>query len=107
VVFKIDPQGQETILHEFTGGLDGAFPDANLIRDTAGNLYGTAYGGGRENKGVVFEIDPAGNERVLHDFNGEDGASPLGSLLLFNGALYGTTAQGGRGFGVVFKISLR
>ena len=46
-VFKISPQGKETVLHSFRGtGGDGANPVAPLIMDAAGNLYGTTeYGG--------------------------------------------------------------
>ena len=46
VVFKLDPTGKETVLYSFTGGADGANPFAGLIRDEAGNLYGTASAGG-------------------------------------------------------------
>jgi uncharacterized repeat protein (TIGR03803 family) len=58
VVFKIDPAGTETVLYSFTGGADGANPTAGLLRDTAGNLYGTATRGGASNNGVVFKIAP-------------------------------------------------
>jgi uncharacterized repeat protein (TIGR03803 family) len=46
VVFKLDPTGRETVLHAFADGADGAFPYAGLIRDAAGNLYGTTLFGG-------------------------------------------------------------
>jgi uncharacterized repeat protein (TIGR03803 family) len=46
VVFKLDTAGKETVLHNFTGGADGAFPYAGLMMDKAGNLYGTASQGG-------------------------------------------------------------
>src|SRR5271169_4631767 len=45
-VFKIDTTGNETVLYRFTGGTDGAFPSAGLVRDGAGNLYGTTTAGG-------------------------------------------------------------
>jgi uncharacterized repeat protein (TIGR03803 family) len=41
VVFKLDMTGRETVLHKSTGGKDGAFPAGRLVRDNAGNLYGT------------------------------------------------------------------
>jgi uncharacterized repeat protein (TIGR03803 family) len=41
-VFKLDSAGNETVLYSFTGGSDGAFPYAGLVKDTTGNLYGTA-----------------------------------------------------------------
>jgi hypothetical protein len=56
VVFKLDPAGNETVLHTFTGGADGAFPGA-LTLDASGTLYGTAAGGGfDQGYGVVFKI---------------------------------------------------
>ena len=62
-VFKVDPSGNQTILHSFTGGADGAFPNTSLAMDAAGNLYGTTPAGGRpgcsgEGCGVVFKITP-------------------------------------------------
>src|SRR5712692_8434009 len=53
-VFKLDPSGNETVLHNFTGGGDGGRPIAGLIMDTAGNLYGTTGFGGASNAGTVF-----------------------------------------------------
>jgi uncharacterized repeat protein (TIGR03803 family) len=68
-----------TVLHSFSGS-DGAQPEAGLVRDTSGNLYGTASGGGSMGVGVVFRIDPAGIETVLHSFLSGDGALPIGDL---------------------------
>jgi uncharacterized repeat protein (TIGR03803 family) len=46
VVYKLDTAGDETVLYSFTGGADGGNPNASVIRDSAGNLYGTtSYGG--------------------------------------------------------------
>ena len=59
VVYKLDAAGQETVLYSFTLGTDERGPSAGLIRDSAGNLYGTTvYGGGNGDAGVVFEITP-------------------------------------------------
>jgi uncharacterized repeat protein (TIGR03803 family) len=107
VVFKLDPAGKETVLHRFTVPGEGAQPAAGLIRDAAGNLYGTTSTGyGINPDGVVFKLDPAGNETVLHGFSGDaGGAIPLAGLIRdAAGNLYGTTAGGGGGFGVVFKL---
>jgi uncharacterized repeat protein (TIGR03803 family) len=57
-VFKIDPSGNETVLHSFTGGADGGNPYAGVIFGPAGKLYGTTAFGGQTNAGVVFEIEP-------------------------------------------------
>jgi uncharacterized repeat protein (TIGR03803 family) len=62
VVFKLDPTGKETVLYTFTGGTDGANPNANLLQGEEGNLYGTASDGGDlscsapSGCGVVFKI---------------------------------------------------
>jgi uncharacterized repeat protein (TIGR03803 family) len=108
-VFKVDTTGRETVLHAFAGPPDGAYPMAELVLDGAGNLYGTTTQGGSgfPKNGIVFRVDPAGTETVLHSFNGTDGATPMAGLLLdAAGSLYGTTRSGGAfGFGTVFKIS--
>jgi uncharacterized repeat protein (TIGR03803 family) len=91
------------------GCKDGADPQAGLIMDAQGTLYGTTvYGGagcGGQGCGTAFKV--AGDkETVLHRFKGApDGANPSGSLLLDSkGNLYGVTSQGGRGGGTLFKI---
>jgi uncharacterized repeat protein (TIGR03803 family) len=57
-VFKRDRAGNETVLHSFTSGHDGAVPLGGLIRDAEGNLYGTAYYGGAYGAGTVFKMTP-------------------------------------------------
>jgi uncharacterized repeat protein (TIGR03803 family) len=57
-VFKLDKRGNFTVLHAFTGGGDGGYPDAGLNRDEKGNLYGTTYQGGDDGVGTVFELTP-------------------------------------------------
>lgn len=109
VVFKLDTSGNETVLYAFTGGADGGFPEwVTPALDSAGNLYGTTAGGGTAaNDGVVFKVDPSGNETVLHTFTGGvDGSKPLvGVTLGAGGKLYGTTFAGGQmNAGVVFEI---
>ena len=112
VVFKLAPNGTETVLHFFAGGpSDGRTPffSGGLIVDPAGNLYGTTFGGGASDFGVVFMLAPNGTETMLHSFAGSptDGASPQAGLIIDGaGNLYGTTANGGASdFGVVFKLA--
>ena len=109
-VFKVTVATRElTTLHSFTGGMDGSSPNAGLIADGAGNLYGTTFQGGENNIGTVFEIAVGTNQlTTLVDFNGENGAYPASSLTLDSvGNLYGTTANGGvNNDGTVFKIAV-
>jgi uncharacterized repeat protein (TIGR03803 family) len=110
----------EQVLFSFPGVGNfsgGAMPQAGLVRDAAGNLYGTAAGGGAFacNCGVVFMVSPSSSgstqwtETILHTFQGypSDGGVPLANLT-FDGAgnLYGTTLLGGANqAGTVFKLS--
>jgi uncharacterized repeat protein (TIGR03803 family) len=106
-VFKVDPTGKETTLHDFANAADGAFPWSQLVQDDKCNLYGTAGFGGTGGYGTVFKLDPSGNFTVLYSFGGADGNSPRGGLVLnSSGNIYGTTQYGGAsGLGVVFKLA--
>ncbi len=109
VVYKVDTAGAETVLYSFpAGGSDGANPVAPLALDKAGNLYGTTFDGGSSvGHGVVFKIDTAGNETVLHSFTGgSDGCAPMQGLVVGkSGDLYGTAAGcGSSRAGTIFKI---
>ncbi len=106
VVFKVDPTGEETLLHSFTNGADGGGPLAGLYLDAAGNLYGTTRDGGLDNGGVVFKLDASGNETVLYTFqSGADGSQPYASVVLdAAGNIYGATGGTGISDGVIFKI---
>jgi uncharacterized repeat protein (TIGR03803 family) len=100
-------------LYSFKGGNDGANPEGNLVRDKAGNLFGTTHSGGVNGGGVVFTLSAKGKERVLHSFaGGNDGVYPNGGLVEDKkGHLYGTTGYGGgsgcsgAGCGIVFKVA--
>jgi uncharacterized repeat protein (TIGR03803 family) len=112
VVFKVDPTGKESVLYAFTGGADGLGPSSGLVRDEAGNLYGTTVMGGdlsgycpgfpAPGCGVVFKVEATGKETVLYTFTGgADGYAPYGDLLRdVAGDLYGAASNGGyvRGF---------
>src|ERR1700675_318852 len=110
-VFKLDATGNETVLFSFTG-TNGAYPQAGLVRDTQGNLYGATLEGGGSNHGMVFKLDRSGKESVLYSFTetGGDGAAPGATLMRdAQGNLYGTTNWGGlggiNGHGTVFKLT--
>jgi uncharacterized repeat protein (TIGR03803 family) len=107
VVYKVDTAGHETVLYNFTGGVDGSSPQAGLIRDSAGNFFGTTVVGGTANRGVVYKLDTVGHETVLYSFTGgADGGSPYAGVTLDSaGNLYGTTSSGGAaGAGVVYML---
>ncbi len=119
----------EKVLHSFCsqpGCTDGAGPDAGLIEDASGNLYGTTSSGGTGlswecegcSSGTVFELSPSGNgytETVLYSFCSQggtectDGAEPVAGVIQdASGNLYGTTEFGGVNgidWGTVFKLS--
>ncbi len=102
----------ESVLYSFTGGSDGGSPTTTLMFDAKGNLYGTTSAGGDSNgDGVVFKLTPkAGgkwSESTVHRFGkGSDGRNPYYGLVSDKaGHLFGTTAIGGSGNGVVFEIT--
>jgi len=114
VLYKSDTSGNLSVLHSFTGGADGGNPNSPVILDSAGNIYGTASAGGNTAAcppggcGVVYKMDPAGNETIIYTFVGGtgDGVGPTTGLYRdSDGTLYGTTNGGGTGnLGTVFKI---
>jgi uncharacterized repeat protein (TIGR03803 family) len=105
VVFKVNKAGKQTVLYAFRGGDDGGNPDAGVIRDSAGNLYGTTQTYGAENVGVVYKLNKAGKEKVLYSFTCSGGCYPDAGVIRDSaGNLYGTTTLGGGGSGVVFKL---
>jgi uncharacterized repeat protein (TIGR03803 family) len=106
VVFRVTEAGKGAVLYSFTGTPDGASPLAGVVRDGAGNLYGTTWAGGVSGGcGALYEVSK-GNETVLYSFNGTDGCQPVAGLIRDKaGNLYGTTNDGGpSGFGTVFKL---
>lgn len=100
------------LVYSFGGNADGEYTDTELVRDSAGNLYGTSVQGGIYGGGTVFRVTPAGVHTVLYDFTGgADGGEPYkGVTLDAQGNLYGTAVTGGGGSceggcGVVFKLT--
>jgi len=105
---------KEKILHNFNPNTkDGSAPNASLVFDAAGNLYGTTLEGGASGLGTVFELSPktggGWKETLLHSFNskGKDGYFPFAPVIFDgSGNLYGATSVGGTKFGgTVFELS--
>jgi uncharacterized repeat protein (TIGR03803 family) len=105
------------VLHTFTGGADGGYPYAGLTMNRAGNLYGTAGGGGNTGGncgntgcGTVFKLAHVGSGWVftpIYSFTGgNDGSTPEAGVVFGpDGSLYGTTGYGGQyGNGIVFNL---
>ena len=117
IIFKLTPtttgQWTETVLHRFSGP-DGGNSFTGLVRDAAGNFYGTTIAGGSAGLGVVFKLSLTSTgwkENVLHNFSGgADGSLPFIQCATLamdaSGNLYGSTYKGGAAnAGTVFKLS--
>jgi len=118
ILVKNAPAGsaRERVLHRFKGGNDGATPQAGLVADQSGNLYGTTSSGGngacQGGCGTVFRLsrnlDRTWSETQLYSFSGgTDGAFPYGQVAVdANGNVFGTTSIGGtENFGVIFEVT--
>jgi uncharacterized repeat protein (TIGR03803 family) len=116
-IFKIDARGKERLLYQFRGNFgsrqpDGQDPQAPLVTDASGNLYGTTAYGGADEYGTIFKVTKAGKETVLYSFsNGADGGRPYkGVVRDAFGNLYGAAYTGGNsgcvgGCGTIFELS--
>jgi uncharacterized repeat protein (TIGR03803 family) len=104
-IFKLAPDGTETVLYSF-GGADGANPSgAVVLLGSANTIYGTTESGGSANHGVLYRLTATGTYTKLHTFTNEN---PTGRLIRDKaGNLYGTTLDGGvNGYGTVFKYGI-
>jgi uncharacterized repeat protein (TIGR03803 family) len=117
-IFELRKSGStyvETVLYDFQGVYDGAFPDGGLLAGGTGAFYGSTGDGGSlrchtTGCGAVYELKPSGSsytERVLYAFKGRhDGQLPFGTLLIgADKRLYGTTGYGGARNGTVFSVT--
>lgn len=110
-IFKLATDGTETVLYSFCAVRhcrDGQSPQAGLVMDGAGNLYGTTGAGGAKNVGTVFKLAASGEETVLYSFTPRgNGSNPAANLVMDGtGNLYGTTQSGSHGGpGIVFEVS--
>lgn len=118
-LFKFDPKtGSFTVLHSFTGGADGGFPEgATAINANGSVLYGTTAFGGAHNHGALYRLNLANNKlNDLYAFTGGFGGAMAEdrhpALALRGGKLYGTTDMGGapkgcnnEGCGTIFRLT--
>ena len=92
-----------TVLHDFTGGLDGRYPYAGVTVDRAGTLYGTASEGQPDEAGSVYRLALKNGSWIfnpLYHFTTDEGVNPLARVIIGpNGSLYGTTSSGPSGCG--------
>jgi uncharacterized repeat protein (TIGR03803 family) len=116
VIFRLTPEqhGHWTykILYDFRNGPQGNEPDAGVVMDKLGNLYGNTSGGGPFGCGVLYKLAPVGQDKwkysVLHFFGKVgDGCGPSGNLVIDqHGNLYGSLILAGKyGYGVIFEYS--
>jgi uncharacterized repeat protein (TIGR03803 family) len=112
-IYKLDPKGNFTVLHTFTGKEDGGAP-LGLIQDSRGNLYGIALSGGnscintRFGCGTIFKVDTAGKFSVIYRFTNAIKFPYFQSHLVIdsNGNLYGSNGYGGKeGRGFIFRVT--
>jgi uncharacterized repeat protein (TIGR03803 family) len=112
VIYRVVPGKQNwtyDVVYQFSGGDDGAGP-LGVVSDRKGNLYGTAFLGGVNNDGTVFELTPQGdggwNFTLIYAFNNTEGGTPTGSVIMDgSGNLYGAALWGPNGDGVVYELS--
>jgi uncharacterized repeat protein (TIGR03803 family) len=112
-VYELTPSGSgwtEHTLYDFQNGSDGATPQAGVMIDSSGNVYGDTPCCGSGNGGTVFELTSSNGEwafHLLYSLSGDFGPGPEGNLIMDSaGNLYGTTLDDGvHDKGSVFKLS--
>jgi uncharacterized repeat protein (TIGR03803 family) len=117
MAFKLSPEAPPATWYERTmynfqnNGKDACEPYGGLIFDSAGNLYGVSWYGGKYGDGTVYELIPTATgwrDEILYSFgNGTDASHPTGGLIFDgSGNLYGVAAEGGaNSLGGVFELS--
>jgi uncharacterized repeat protein (TIGR03803 family) len=106
-IFKLAPDGTQTLLHSFSSGAGGSIPDGAVTIASNGSLFGTTESGGSTDNGVIYKLAAGGTYKVLHNFDGSnDGTFARGRLTGDKqGNLYGTALFGGaNGDGTVFRF---
>jgi uncharacterized repeat protein (TIGR03803 family) len=109
VLYKLSRNKTFAVLHSFGYGTDGSAPAGSVLRDDAGNLYGTTYAGGSGLGGIVWKLSKDGGETILHNFAGgsSDGCgSYAGVSRDSRGNLYGVTLYcGAYGYGALYELT--
>jgi len=111
-VFKMTLQGQETILHTFSGTPDGRLAAYPVVIGSDQNIYGTTPLGGSAGHGILFRVTPQGTYTIIHQFGdgtvANDGTSPNALTVGVDGNLYGTTFSGGTtiSYGTAYRMTL-
>lgn len=113
-IYSVTPTGMEKVLYRFSGPPDGGSPEGDLVAADSVFYGTTTYGGANQcakrKCGTVYSVSPDGTETTLYSFLGirpgkNDGANPRGGLIVGgNNGFYGTTSNGGLGFGTVFSV---
>ena len=109
-LFRLDAKGKISVLHGFAGGTsDGCYSSGTVARDKSGNYYGTTYGCGTHNYGIVWEVSRKGTETILHDFAGgaADGCNTVAGVVLDSkDNIYGNTSLcGADGQGTAWELT--
>ena len=107
-VFALSSGGGEHVVHAFAGGTTDGYDPRDTLIAGHGRLYGTAYNGGTNGGGIVFNLTPAGLETILHDFGeGTDGNHPVAGVIHVGNAYYGATSGGGvYGGGIIYRLKV-
>lgn len=104
--FSVTTTGTEHVLHSFGAASDASHPRGGLVA-VGTTLYGAAPQGGASGYGAAYSLTTTGSENVFHSFsyNQSDGYAPWAGPIYLNGALYGTTDNGGTlNGGTVYSI---
>lgn len=107
-VFRIRTNGDFATVHAFDSSAGDGTNPVGLAAGSDGNLYGVSSSGGANYLGTVFRVEPDGGFETLFSFSALNGGgySAQGPLVQADdGDFYGTTNQGGTGFGTVYKIA--
>jgi uncharacterized repeat protein (TIGR03803 family) len=108
-LFRLETNGNFTKVYDFSS-TESYEPSAPLVMGPDGELYGSSLSGGAFGWGSLFRLGASGTFTKLHDFDQTNGAYffDLGTtpplVVGPDGALYGSTAYGGRGFGTLFRV---